>query len=89
MRAALKRTTYDKRLVHTDAVLRTLTGTKGKPMNLKKIKSTTYALLMAGLAMLLTGTYTDNGGFQLAGGMLIFITLIIALGQAGGSNPSD
>ena len=53
-------------------------------MNLKNIKSTTYALLVAGLFILLTGTYTDNGGFQLAGGMLIFVTLIIALGQATG-----
>jgi hypothetical protein len=51
-------------------------------MNLKNIKSTTYALFVAGLVILLTGTYTDNGGFQLAGGMLIVITLIIALGQA-------
>jgi len=58
-------------------------------MNLKNIKSTTYALFVAGLVMLLTGTYTDNGGFQLAGGMLIFITLILALGQAGGKNSAD
>ena len=58
-------------------------------MNLKHIKSTSYALLVAGLVMLLTGTYTDNGGFQVAGGMLIFITLIIALGQAGGKKSAD
>ena len=58
-------------------------------MNLKNIKSTSYALLVAGLVILLTGTYTDNGGFQLAGGMLIFITLIIALGQAGSKKSTD
>ncbi|MBL0077441.1 MAG: hypothetical protein IPP41_16560 [Rhodocyclaceae bacterium] len=58
-------------------------------MNLKNIKPTSYALLVAGLVMLLTGTYTDNGGFQLAGGMLIFITLIIALGQANGKKSAD
>ena len=32
-------------------------------MNLKNIKSTSYALLAAGLVTLLVGTYTDNGGF--------------------------
>jgi hypothetical protein len=58
-------------------------------MNLKNIKSTTNALLVAGLVMLLTGTYTDNGGFQLAGGMLIVITLILALGQATSKKPPD
>ena len=58
-------------------------------MNLKNIKSTTYALFVAGLFILLTGTYTDNGGFQLAGGILLLVTLIIALGQASGKNSSD
>lgn len=58
-------------------------------MNLKKISATTCSLLVAGLAMLLTGSYTDNGGFQLAGGMLIFIALILALGEAGGKNPGN
>ena len=58
-------------------------------MNLKNIKSTTYALFVAALFVLLTGTYTDNGGFQLAGGMLIFVTLILALGQASGKKSAD
>lgn len=53
-------------------------------MNLKNIKSTSYALFVAGIVMLLVGTYTENGGFQLAGGILLFVTLIIALGQATG-----
>jgi hypothetical protein len=58
-------------------------------MNLKNIKSTSYALLVAGLVILLVGTYTDNGGFQLAGGILIFVTLIIGLGQAKGNKSPD
>ena len=58
-------------------------------MSPKNIKPITYALLVAGSAILLTGTYTDNGGFQLAGGMLIFISLILALGQARGKNTAD
>ncbi len=57
-------------------------------MNLKSIKSSTYGLIAAGLVILLSGTYTDNGGFQLAGGMLIFISLLIALRQAGGNDSS-
>lgn len=58
-------------------------------MKVTRIKSTTYALLVAGLVILSSGTYTDNGGFQLAGGMLIFIALILALSQASGKDPSD
>lgn len=51
-------------------------------MNLKQIKSSTFALLVAGLFVLLVGTYTENGGFQLAGGILMSIAAILALNQA-------
>lgn len=57
-------------------------------MSFKNIKLTTYTLFLAGLAMLLSGTYTENGGFQLAGGMLMFIASILALGQARGKDSS-
>jgi hypothetical protein len=36
--------------------------------------------------MLLVGTYTENGGFQLAGAMLVVICLILALSQATSKN---
>ena len=58
-------------------------------MNLKQIKSSTLTLLVCGLLMLLVGTYTANGGFQLAGAMLVVICLILALSQATGKNGSD
>lgn len=52
-------------------------------MILKKIKSSTVALLVGGLLLLLVGTYTENGGFQFAGALLLFVSVIIALRQAG------
>ncbi len=58
-------------------------------MNLKSIWSSNHALLVAGLFMLLTGTYTDNGGFQLAGGILIFVTLVIVVGRANGKKSGN
>lgn len=58
-------------------------------MNLKQIKSSTLTLLVCGLLMLLVGTYTENGGFQLAGAMLVVICLILALSQATGKSGSD
>ena len=41
-------------------------------MNSKLLKSPSFSLFVAGLVALLVGTYTDNGGFQLAGGMFVF-----------------
>ncbi len=58
-------------------------------MNLKLIKTSTVSLFVCGLFMLLVGTYTENGGFQLAGAMLVVICLILALRQATGMNDSD
>lgn len=51
-------------------------------MNLEPIKSRAVALLLCGLLFLLVGTYTDNGGFQLAGVLLLLVTAIRALSQA-------
>lgn len=51
-------------------------------MNLKQIKSTTLALFLAGLFLLGAGIYTSNGGFQLAGGILLMVAAILALNQA-------
>jgi len=51
-------------------------------MNLKHIKSSTYAMLVGGLFVLGVGTYTDNGGFQLAGGILLVVAIIVALNDA-------
>ncbi len=52
-------------------------------MNSKLLKSPSFSLFVAGLVALLVGTYTDNGGFQLAGGMLCFISLVLWLANLG------
>lgn len=51
-------------------------------MKLRQIKSSTVSLFVAALLMLATGTYTDNGGFQLAGVILLVVVLITAFNQA-------
>ncbi len=51
-------------------------------MQLSQIKPTTIALLLAALFMVVVGTYTDNGGFQLAGIILLVVVLITAFNQA-------
>lgn len=51
-------------------------------MNLKQISSSTVALLVAALFALLTGAYTDNGGFQLAGALLPMVGLVLASNRA-------
>ncbi|MCB1568732.1 MAG: hypothetical protein KDI69_07980 [Xanthomonadales bacterium] len=51
-------------------------------MNLKQIKSSTVALLVAGVLILSVGTYTTNGGFQLAGGLVLLVAIILAISQA-------
>lgn len=52
-------------------------------MNLKQIKPGTFALLVAGMLPLAVGTYTANGGFQLAGGLILLVGLVLAFNQAG------
>ena len=51
-------------------------------MQLSQIKTTTISLLLAALVMVVVGTYTDNGGFQLAGVILLVVVLITAFNQA-------
>ena len=53
-------------------------------MQLSQIKPTTIALLLAALVMVVVGTYTDNGGFQLAGFILLFVAFVTAFNQAHG-----
>lgn len=52
-------------------------------MNLKQIKSSTIALFVAAVLILAVGTYTTNGGFQLAGGLVLLVAIILAISQAG------
>lgn len=49
---------------------------------MKRISPGTIALLVAALFVLITGIYTDNGGFQLAGGLLLVVGLVSAFNQA-------
>lgn len=51
-------------------------------MNLKQITPATAAVLVAALFVLVTGFYTDNGGFQLAGGLLLVVGLVLAFNRA-------
>ena len=51
-------------------------------MNLKQIRSSTFALLVAGVLILVVGTYTTNSGFQLAGGLVLLVAIILAISQA-------
>lgn len=51
-------------------------------MSPRGISASTIALLVSGLVVLGTGTYTDNGGFQLAGAILLVVGVLLALRQA-------
>ena len=53
-------------------------------MHFRQITPATISLLMAALVMLAVGTYTDNGGFQLAGVILLVVVLIAAFNQVRG-----
>ncbi len=57
-------------------------------MDLRQIRPTTISLLLAALVMAAVGTYTDNGGFQLAGVILLVVVLITAFNQARGRRNS-
>jgi hypothetical protein len=49
-------------------------------------KSQIFALFAAGIFALLVGTYSDNGGFQVFGGMLCFIGIVLLLSRRGKSD---
>ncbi len=50
-------------------------------MIFKQIKPSTVALLLGGLFLLLVGMYTENGGFQFAGFLLLLVSAILALNE--------
>jgi len=53
-------------------------------MKPRGIPASTIALLVSGLLILATGTYTENGGFQLAGAIVLAVGVLLALRQATG-----
>ncbi|MDH5832738.1 hypothetical protein [Luteimonas kalidii] len=53
-------------------------------MNIRQVQPATIALLVAGALVLATGLYTVNTGLQLAGGLILIVGAILALGQASG-----
>ena len=53
-------------------------------MKFRLIKSNTIALLLGGVLLFAVGTYTENGGFQLAGGIMLLVAAILAFNQASG-----
>lgn len=52
-------------------------------MNSNLRKSQTFSLIVAGIFALLVGSYSDNGGFQVFGGMLCFIGIVLWLSKLG------
>ena len=58
-------------------------------MNLKQITSSTISLIVAAILLLVVGTYTENSGFQLAGAILLTITIITGFNQARKRDSSD
>ena len=51
-------------------------------MDLSRIRPTTVALAIAAGMMVLVGSYTDNGGFQLAGLIVGVVAVITGFNQA-------
>lgn len=51
-------------------------------MNFRQIKPATFALMVAGILVLVVGAYTGNGGFKLAGGLILLPALILGFTQA-------
>lgn len=52
-------------------------------MSLKHNTSSAIALGVAALLILGVGIHTDNGGFQLAGGLVLVAGMLLAFSQAG------
>jgi hypothetical protein len=53
-------------------------------MQVRNSNTSMLGLLVAGLVALMTGTYTANGGFQLAGALLLVVALIAMFKPAPG-----
>lgn len=58
-------------------------------MEFSRIRPSTIALVLAAGVMLLVGTYTGNGGFQLAGVLVAVVAAVMALSQARSSGVPD
>lgn len=58
-------------------------------MNLKQITPSTISLTVTTIIVFAVGIYTDNSGFQLAGGILLIVTLITAFNQARKRDSTD
>jgi hypothetical protein len=50
-------------------------------MKPSKFGSSAIALIVAGLLVIGVGTYTDNGGFQLAGALFLLVAVVLALAR--------
>ena len=53
-------------------------------MNPRRITPGTLALVVAALLVLAVGLYTANGGFQLAGALILLVGIFLAITQASG-----
>ena len=57
-------------------------------MNRTHLAPGTIALLVAGIFVVAVGTYTRNGGFQLAGGLICLVAVMLAL-RGASRTPGD
>ncbi len=48
-------------------------------MTKNPVSSAAIALIVAALLILLSGIYTDNGGFQLAGAIVLLVGVVLAI----------
>ena len=53
-------------------------------VNPRRITPGTLALVVAALLVLAVGLYTANGGFQLAGALILLVGIFLAITQASG-----
>jgi len=58
-------------------------------MNLKKITSSTISLIVVAIFIFAVGAYTDNNGFQFAGGIILVVALITAFKQSRKQDTAD
>jgi len=61
----------------------------GFAVNLREISSSAIALLLAAAFLIAVGTYTGNGGFQLAGALVLVVGGLLAFNQARGRSGTD
>jgi hypothetical protein len=51
-------------------------------MNPRKISTGTYAIFFVALLIFITGTYTENIGFQFAGLLFLLVGFLLAYNQS-------